>query len=221
MDEEVKLSTSEEKGWLGKIKESLYENWQTVLVALIVLIVGIGAYNYNTKGGSNSQKAAVQEQNSQQNADVTATDNQEASAEQKDQAVASATDQAATDTKQAAPETKTEVKDTKTQTDNTKTTTATDDGSGYKVVAVKGEGTTHLARKALNQYLQENKDDQVTALHKIYIEDYLRKKAGSGKINIGHEETFSKSMIQEAIDHSKKLSQKSLDNLKKYQAKVR
>lgn len=237
-DEEIDLTPDEEKGWLGKIKDGIYENWQTIMVAIVVLIVGISAYSYNEKTGvSNSQPATEQTaESSQQTEQTPANTNQEQSVEEKDEAAAQQQDQqanqpAATENKDTAKqvnptetnkeESKSASNQTKTEVKNTNPVAAnpvTVDGDGYKAVAVKGDGLTHLARKALNKYLEENKDDQVTDLHKIYIEDYLQKQLGSGKsgIKVGYEETFSKSTIEKAIASSKTLSQKSLDNLKKY-----
>ncbi len=212
-EEEIELPTSDEKGWLGKIKESIYQNWQTILVALIVLIVGISAYNYNEQTGANAP-AASEEENVQgtdaeeaDNQEAAATENQEENAEQADREAAEQADTAAAS--QPAEETKTE---------ETNTNKAESNGDGYKVTAEKGEGLTHLARKAIAQYLSENSDSEVTALHKIYIEDYLQNRIGNQGIEVGHTETISKASIQEAVTASKKLSQASLDNLKKYSA---
>lgn len=213
-EEEIESSTSNEKGWLGKTKDSTYQNWQTILVALIVLIVGISAYNYNQKTGTNSPETASQTENADQTAATTTTD-QEQTTEAKDQAAAQA--QTPEVTTPATDTTQPPAQETKTPETNTNTTnTAESSGEGYKVVAEKGEGIAHLARKALEKYLSENSDSEVTALHKIYIEDYLQKRIGTQGIEIGHTENISKASIQEAIAVSKKLSQKSLNNLKKY-----
>lgn len=209
-EEEIDLSASEEKGWLGKIKDSIYQNWQTLLVALIVLIVGISAYNYNnTKTGTESAEQATQEENADQQ-DTDNAANQEEYVEEKDQEAAQEQQQETN-----APATNEQPQETKTA--ETNTNTVENNGDGYTVAAEKGEGITHLARKALNKYLSENEDSEITALHKIYIEDYLQNRIGSQGIEIGHEETFAKQTIQEAIAASKKLSQAQLDNLKKYQ----
>lgn len=213
-EEEIESSTFEEKGWLGKIKDSIYQNWQTILVALIVLIVGISAYSYNQKTRTNSPETASQTENADQTAATTTTD-QEQTAEEKDQAAAQAqTPEVTTPTTDTAQQ---PAQETKTPETNTNTTnTVESNGENYKVVAEKRDGITHLARKALEKYLSENSDSEVTALHKIYIEDYLQNRIGSQGIEIGQTETISKSSIQEAIAASKKLSQKSLNNLKKY-----
>jgi len=218
-EEEIELPASDEKGWLGKIKESIYQNWQTILVALIVLIVGISAYNYNEKTGTDSSAMINQEENAEEanaeesNTEETATaENQEENAEEADQKASQPENQE--NAAQAETNTEQQTGETKTQEINTNTVESND--NGYKVTTEKGEGITHLARKALAKYLSENRDDEVTALHKIYIEDYLQNRIGNQGIEVGHVETFSKASIQEAIAASKKLSQASLDNLKKY-----
>ncbi len=88
-------------------------------------------------------------------------------------------------------------------------------------VAAKGEGRTHLARRALANYLEKNADSSLTPEHKIYIEDYLRKKAaGKGSLRVGSSVEFSKSLIQDAISKSKNLNQNQLKNLHKYAVRV-
>ncbi|MFA6896790.1 MAG: hypothetical protein WCQ96_00670 [Patescibacteria group bacterium] len=218
-EEEIELSASEEKGWLGKIKDSVYQNWQTILVALIVLIVGISAYNYNEKTGANPAGNVNQEQQGAKTDAAATTENKEETAEAKDQAAA-ATDNTEQQTQETATQTDSNVaqQTQETKIEETKTNTVESNGEGYKVVAEKGDGITHLARKALAQYLSENNDSEITALHKIYIEDYLQNGIGNQVIEIGHAETISKASIQEAVAASKKLSQNSLDNLKKYSA---
>ncbi len=88
-------------------------------------------------------------------------------------------------------------------------------------IAAKGEGRTHLARRALANYLEKNPDSSLSPEHKIYIEDYLRKNAG-GKtsLNPGSSVEFSKNLIQDAISKSKNLNQNQLKNLHKYAVRV-
>ena len=87
----------------------------------------------------------------------------------------------------------------------------------YAEKAEKGEGLTHLARRALNKYLQENfQDFEVTAEHKVYAEDYIVKKLGSGWLELGQEVEISVELIEEAINSSAELSPEQLDNLTQY-----
>ena len=56
---ELEAINDNKEGWLEKIKGWSYENWQTILVILIVLIVGISAYNYNQKSNGNQESSSV------------------------------------------------------------------------------------------------------------------------------------------------------------------
>ena len=86
--------------------------------------------------------------------------------------------------------------------------------------AGKGDSSTVLARRALANYLEKNPDAALTAEHKIYIEDYLRKNVSTKKIEIGTSVEFSKDLIQKSIEKSKTLNDQQLENLKKYSARV-
>jgi hypothetical protein len=87
--------------------------------------------------------------------------------------------------------------------------------------AAKGEGSTHLARRALAHYLEKNPDSSISAEHKVYVEDYLRKHAApKGAINPGQSVEFSKEAIQQAIASSKNLNQYQLNHLKQFSHKV-
>ena len=87
--------------------------------------------------------------------------------------------------------------------------------------AAKGEGSTHLARRALAHYLEKNPDSSISAEHKVYVEDYLRKHAApKGAINPGQSVEFSKEAIQQAIASSKNLNHYQLNHLKQCSHKV-
>lgn len=87
--------------------------------------------------------------------------------------------------------------------------------------AVAGEGSTHLARHALMNYLEKNPDSSLTGEHKVYIEDYLRKNVGhQNGVSVGTSLEFSKDLISKAIGQSKTLNEKQLNNLKKYSVRV-
>ncbi len=87
--------------------------------------------------------------------------------------------------------------------------------------AITGDSQTTLARKALASYLEKNNDSELTAEHKIYIEDYLRKNVNhTSGISVGDQMSFSKNLIKNSIEKSKTLSDSQLNNLKKYSARV-
>jgi hypothetical protein len=87
--------------------------------------------------------------------------------------------------------------------------------------AIAGDGLTHLARKAATHYLEKNVDSSITAEHRIYIEDYLRKNVGhKGGVKIGSSVEFSKELVRDAIAQSKTLNERQLKNLEKYSSRV-
>lgn len=93
--------------------------------------------------------------------------------------------------------------------------------SSFVEQAERGDGATHLARRALAHTLEKNPDSSLTAEHKVYIEDYLRKHvAHNGSVKVGTSIEFSKALIQQAIEKSKTLNDRQLQNLKKYSARV-
>lgn len=88
---------------------------------------------------------------------------------------------------------------------------------GYQETAVAGEGMTHLARRAAAGWLKENKASyEVTDEHRIYIEDYMQKKMGSPRLEVGQQQAISFALIQEAVEAAGKLSEKQLKNLSQY-----
>lgn len=88
---------------------------------------------------------------------------------------------------------------------------------GFQQTTQAGEGMTHLARRAAANWLAENRASyEVTKEHRIYIEDYIQKKMGSPRLEVGEQQTVSFDLIQEAVEAAGKLSEKQLKNLTQY-----
>ncbi|TRZ80903.1 hypothetical protein D4R86_03570 [bacterium] len=85
----------------------------------------------------------------------------------------------------------------------------------YQEKADSGEGITHLARKALKEYLSD-KNLKLTAEHKIFIEDYMQNRTGTRSLSLNEEVTFSHSLIEEAIGQAQQLTDLQLHNLEQY-----
>jgi len=95
------------------------------------------------------------------------------------------------------------------------------EGDQFIAAAQKGEGVTHLARRSLQEYLEKNnREGEINAEQKIYIEDYLQKRTGSSELSVNQTKTFSVSMIDEAINAAKQLNEQQLKNLEKYSKTV-
>lgn len=228
---ELEAMNNDNGGWLKKIKGWGYENWQTILVILIVLMVGVSAYNYNRQSGENYKLGSVvSEKNNntvnnkqdnivQENSAVTMG---ESAIENQDQKKAATEDNQTTTGKNSDSTGNKESNSNINKNNNESTTSSehTDSGKVYTVTASYGEGITHLARHALEEYLQETGgNNELTKEHKIYIEDYIQNRTGDQKISLGHQETFSENLIKEAISSSQKLSPKLIENLKQYTEK--
>jgi hypothetical protein len=225
MESEIETTGFNKKGWIGKIKDWSYENWQTILVILIVLIVGISAYNYNRQNDPSTEdqsSVAIIDNDESENIDENKMDeenniNQEKNNEEVSEADIENEDQmkAAEEDGEIKKEDKDKNKDN--EENNSVISGLNDSGKIYTVYANRGEGITHLARRAMNEYLQETGVEyELTKEHKVYVEDYLQNKTGAESIEVDHQETFSENLIEEAISSAKQLTPNSLDNLKKY-----
>lgn len=90
-------------------------------------------------------------------------------------------------------------------------------GEGYTEKAEAGDGLTHLARRAATRWLAEhNAGYAVTNEHRIYIEDYIQKKLGSGSLEIGQDAAISFGLIEEAVKAARELTPAQLNNLSQY-----
>lgn len=87
----------------------------------------------------------------------------------------------------------------------------------YIETAQKGEGITHLARRTLKKYLEDNPQSfNVTPEHKVYIEDELAKKMGGRGLKLGETVEFSSDLIKEALQKAETLTPQQLENLTQY-----
>jgi len=93
----------------------------------------------------------------------------------------------------------------------------------FTETAKPGDGMTHLARRALAEYVKEHVQSgtPLSAEQKVYIEDYLQKKiAHAGTLQIGSKVEFSKDLMDEAIGRTRGLNESQLRNLKQFADQV-
>jgi hypothetical protein len=193
MEEEKKENESSISDWLK-------DNLRIIVSVAIVVAIAGGIYSYSkrTQPPTTTKEQSV--------AGETTESNKEGAVE------VGGTNQAATEGKT---ETKKETPQVSPQASSKETETSFVESAG------RGDGVTRLARRALANYLEKNPDSSLTAEHKIYIEDYLRKHAGfKGRVHIGTSVEFNKDLISQAINQSKKLSDKQIKNLHKYVVRV-
>lgn len=202
----MNLNMEEEKneeGSTGGIKEWFQDNLRIIISIVIVIVIAGGIYSYSKRTqapvsdeGIKEEQAAGEEATAEESGTITQEETG-GQAQKTEEKTVAPTEQAAS------------------------TASSKETEGSFIVIAGKGNGVTHLARMSLANYLEKNPDSQLTAEHKIYIEDYLRKKVGfKGRVFTGTSVEFSKNLIQEAIGKSKQLNDKQLQNLHKYAVMV-
>lgn len=106
---------------------------------------------------------------------------------------------------------------TGTQTAPTPLPEVRETAEAYEEVANRGDGITHLTRRALLRALEAQKPDfEVTAEHKVWIEDYLKDRIERKPLAIGESVTVTKERIREGIEKSKELTDAQREHLKRY-----
>jgi len=216
MMEEYTQENEPQDSTSDRAKRWLQDNLRIIVSIVIVAIIAGGIYSYSKRSNAplaTEEIASTETVNNEEEGAVEISDeqaeNKEAATEQKE----SATQKEKTAKTETATAPKTE--------EVTSTATSKETGSSFVETAVKGEGSTHLARRALANYLEKNPDSALTKEHKIYIEDYLRKNVGAkGMVRVGTQIEFSKDLIQKSIEQSKGLTETQLKNLQKYSARM-
>lgn len=221
----------EDLGVGGKFKNWLQDNIRIILSVLIVLAIAGGIYSYSkrTEAPTNeeiameeqvqgeSSEANTEQPNDEEEAVTIIGDDQQKESENQESAQAT---QEETVVQDQGNETQQQEKQD-VRVDNNQSSVSEETDNAFVQTAVRGDSKTTLARKALANYLEKNNDSSLTAEHKIYIEDYLRKqKTDVSGVAVGQKVEFSKDTIKNAIEKAKTLNDSQLNNLKKYSARV-
>lgn len=192
---------NENNGFVGKATAWIKQNWNKAalpLVAVIILAVGIFLY-YKLQPVNNVGKSSSQQEQAAPSVSQPQPTAPEKSVAQPQE------NKSATKTTPQTEQKKTEVKISE------KTITVT---------ASRGDGVTHLARRALSNYLQENPGISLSKEQKVYIEDYLRHQTSKKGLFVGDQISFDKQLISDAIGQAQILTSSQLQNLEKYSARV-
>jgi len=88
--------------------------------------------------------------------------------------------------------------------------------NNFVEVTQTGEGVTHLARRATRAYLDREGINDLTAAHKIFIEDYLAQQSGKQLLEIGESRSFSTDMLNDAVTQARALTATDLQNLQRW-----
>jgi polyhydroxyalkanoate synthesis regulator phasin len=203
--EEENEEESSENG-RGKMNEWFAENLRMIVSVVIVVVIAGGIYSYSKRAQAPDMKSAATstEENSEGKISVIGGDSQTTG-----------------ENEQVAPEAATEQQTQPSENvQAVQPQTSQETGTSFVETAAKGDGSTILARRAIANYLEKNPDSSLTAEHKIYMEDLLRRQVKDGGMKIGDKREFSKDMIAKAIEKSKSLNEKQLKNLQKYSQRV-
>jgi len=182
-----------EESSASQAKAWVQDNLRIIVSVSIVAAIALGIYSYSQRTTENTNDLNTLLELKQNETSVEA------------------------DKKQSQSEVKAEVKGGVVVTEELSQETET----SFIEKAEPGNGTTHLARRALAHYLEKNTDSTLTPEQKVYIEDYLRKNiVHSGTVTTKTSIEFSKTLISQGIEKSKTLNERQLQNLKKYSARV-
>jgi len=214
----------EDLGSGGKFKNWLQDNIRIILSVLIVVAIAAGIYSYSKRAETpiGQEEIAMEEVEQQEIEEAVTIIGEEASEVEEDgEEIAAVPDESDTEEVAAADDQREDVRVSEGTEDN-QISVSEETETSFIQTAVRGDSITTLSRKALRNYLEKSNDSSLTAEHKIYIEDYMRKKMNySGGMQVGEKMTFSKTLIEEAIGQSKTLNDNQLENLKKYSSRVR
>lgn len=217
MEQEIQETqeVQEELGMGGKLKNWLQDNIRIIISILIVVAIAGGIYSYSNRGNNivSEEEIAMEEIEADMDEDTLEEEQSDDSLDVVGED--ESTEEATEEEEESDVEISEPAKETSTETVSEET------DESFIVKAASGDSVTTLSRKALKDYLEKDNDSSLTAEHKIYIEDYLRKNVNHvGGLSVGEEISFSKQLIQNAIEKSKTLNENQLENLKKYSARV-
>lgn len=191
----------QDQSLIDRVKESP----RTVSALIIILIVAAAVYAFSGK-----EQATSEDVNTEEPAQTT-------EAEGEEQADTESTEEATAPTAEVsnAPVTTT-VTQEQLETKAKDMPAAAKTDNGYTETVQRGDGTTHLARRAATRWLSENQAGYtVTNEHRVYIEDYIRRRLEGGA-KIGEERTVAFDLIAEAVAKAGQLNERQLQNLTRY-----
>ncbi|QQS60934.1 MAG: hypothetical protein IPN70_03520 [Candidatus Moraniibacteriota bacterium] len=216
----------------SKTKAWFEENLRLIVSVFIVLAIAGGINSYSKRGQENkiainepTQEQILLEEDAFDEEEITESESlTEEPSTEKAETPKEEVSSAQTETSQeivAVEEVKEQKEEVKIPEQPKQETPSQETSGGFLITAQRGDGLTHMARKATADYLTQNPDASLTAEHKIYIEDYVRKAVGhKGKVAVGTQVNFSKDLIRQAIEASKGLTDMQIKNLHKYSVLV-
>ena len=195
----------------GEIANWFKINWKMILATIVVICIGIGVYAYYNY---------YQAEETETNEEIVLEEETlgESEGELDEEAVIDEEDETGEEYAEENNEESEEPEWTEEEIDGEAISfEENEEFKGYVVAAQKGEGITHLARRALAEYqTDKGNGEDLTKEHKIYIEDYLQNRTGTEYLQLEETRSFSENLIEEAIDASRTLGDKQLENLEQF-----
>ena len=207
------LNENQESG-TDAVKKWIQDNLRIIISVVIVVVIAGGIYSYSKRSEAPAEVADMQASDLEQ-----LIEEEDSMEDGEIEIIEEADEEEIAEAEKAEEEVGSPTGEEKEQVTSVATSKETE--KSFIESAQKGEGVTHLARRALSDYLEKSADSELTAEHKIYIEDYLRKKVDfNERVFVGTTVEFSKDLVKEAITESKKLNDAQLKNLHKYAVMV-
>lgn len=206
----------ENEGKKGEIADWFKTNWKMILATIVVICIGVGVYAYYDKYQAEEEEETNEEIVLEEEALG------ELDGELDEEAVADGENETgeeyAEENNEENNEESEEPEWTEEETDGEIVSfEENEEFKGYVVAAQKGEGITHLARRALAEYVADKGNgEDLTKEHKIYIEDYMQNRTGTEYLQLEETRSFSENLIEEAIGASRTLGDKQLENLEQF-----
>ncbi|NCU41895.1 MAG: hypothetical protein EOM19_04210, partial [Candidatus Moranbacteria bacterium] len=143
----------------SKAKEWAEENLRLIISVIIVLAIAGGIYSYSKRGEEN--RLMLENDTTQEQILLQGEDDSEETiddVQKEDEATNDSPEEvSSTEVEKSQEESKPTVQPNQETTD------------GFIVTAQQGDGLTHMARRAVADYLAQNPDSSLTVAHKIYI----------------------------------------------------
>lgn len=185
--------SEEKEGIIATLTKTVEQNWRLLIVGIIILAIALNSSWSDNKSSTENKNAATPTPTPQ-------TEQTKQTEQNKPEEKTQTTENSATKTAQAK---------------EPDTTIASTNENASVQTAARSEGVTHLARRAVKEYLGSTQES-LSAEQKIYAEDYLKKKIGAKVLAVGEKVEFSNDLIKQGIEKAKGLDQKQIENLSKY-----
>ncbi|MFB6225081.1 MAG: hypothetical protein ABEI13_01340, partial [Candidatus Paceibacteria bacterium] len=193
---------NQDPGFFGRIKEFFADHKQTLFPAIIiVLLIGAGIYVFNndnsTQTNTDETEVVANDKENTKGEEGTTIYEGEANTDESSESSEENSNTKESNESEAPGETIYEgsPSDSDTSSDETSSENAENNASStsYSMTATEGDGVTHLARRAIAQYLEENPEqaEQITPAHKIYMETVLTQNNYQASLDLGETVTFS------------------------------